>query len=163
VDAGDLSVPALKVAARNVARHAVGDRVRLLQSDLFERFTAQRYDLLVSNPPYVPADRMAELPDEYLAEPELGLVSGADGLDIPLRILAAAADHLTGSGVLVCEVGEAAPALETSLPQVPFTWIEFEQGGDGVFTMHRSELAKAQHDVNSLITSRAGRSRADVR
>jgi len=101
---------------------------------------------------------MASLPAEYRAEPELGLVSGEDGLDIPLRILADAPNYLDAGGVLVCEVGESAQRLEELLPRLPFTWLEFERGGEGVFTMNRDELMAASNDVNSIL-----RSRADVR
>lgn len=155
IDASDLSREALAVAARNVARHDMGARVSLLHSDLFAALHARRYDLVVSNPPYVPRAGLAGLPQEYRAEPEMGLVSGADGLELPLRILADAPNYLEQGGVLVCEVGESAPVLQELLPRVPFTWLEFEHGGEGVFTMNRSELQAARPAVIEAMRNRA--------
>ncbi len=154
VDAADISEAALDIAAENVRRHGVADRVRLVHSDLFAELQGRRYDLLVANPPYVAEARLAELPDEYRAEPALGLVSGKDGLDLPLRILSEAPAMLEPGGVLFCEVGESAPVLQALLPNVPFTWIEFEHGGEGVFTMDRNELEAARPDVVAALEQR---------
>ena len=125
----------LSVAAVNVEHHELQHRVSLLESDVFSKLPGQRYDLIVSNPPYVDAEDMADLPEEFLREPELGLASGPDGLDVTKRILAEAADYLTDDGVLVIEVGNSQWALQQTFPDVPFVWVEFERGGSGVFVL----------------------------
>lgn len=135
VDATDISLDALSVAAVNVEHHELQHRVSLLESDVFSKLPGQRYDLIVSNPPYVDAEDMADLPEEFLREPELGLASGPDGLDVTKRILAEAADYLTDDGVLVIEVGNSQWALQQTFPDVPFVWVEFERGGSGVFVL----------------------------
>ncbi len=140
VDASDISPDALEVAAMNVARHALEQRVKLLQSDLFAALEGRRYDLIVSNPPYVSRAEMAELPAEYRREPGLGLEAGDDGLRLVRRILHNARRHLTDNGLLVVEVGASQAALEAAYPRVPFTWVEFEHGGEGVFLMSAGEL-----------------------
>jgi len=138
----DISPDALAVAAINVERHALGGRVRLVQSDLFAGLAGERFDLIVSNPPYVPAGDIAELPAEYSFEPALALAAGDDGLAIVSRILEAAADHLSARGVLVVEVGDREQALAEKYPEVPFTWLEFERGSgyDGVFLLDAALL-----------------------
>ena len=140
VDATDVSDAALAVAARNVERHGVGDRVRLVRADAFDAPSLGRYDLIVSNPPYVDAHDMAARAAEFRHEPELGLAAGEDGLAIVRRILAGAADHLEPGGVLICEVGNSAEALQRDYADVPFTWLSFEHGGHGVFTITREQL-----------------------
>jgi ribosomal protein L3 glutamine methyltransferase len=140
VDAVDLSPQALEVARRNVARHAVGERLRLLQGDLFEPVGDRRYDLIVSNPPYVSDEEMAELPPEYRHEPDLALRAGTDGLGVVRRILAGAAAHLEPGGVIFVEVGNSEERLAAAYPQLPFTWLEFEHGGGGVFMLRREQL-----------------------
>jgi ribosomal protein L3 glutamine methyltransferase len=142
VDASDVSEAALALAAENVALHRVGDRVRLVRSDVFEALAGERYDLVVSNPPYVDAADMAALPDEFRHEPALGLAAGADGLDVVMRILRDAAEHLTTDGVLICETGNSAAALEARCAGVAFTWIEFERGEGEVFVLSRDELQR---------------------
>lgn len=144
VDATDISLDALSVAAINVEHHAVEQRVNLIESDLFNRLPGQRYDLIVSNPPYVDAEDMADLPAEFLREPELGLASGRDGLDITRRILAEAADYLTEDGLLVVEVGNSQWALAQAFPEVPFEWVEFERGGSGVFVLTAAQCREFQ-------------------
>ena len=141
VDAVELSPEALEVARRNVERHGVGDRVELLEGDLWAPLEGRKYDLIVSNPPYVGEYEMAELPPEYAHEPELGLSSGPEGLDVVARILAGAAAHLSRGGVLVVEVGESAEAVAAAWPGLPFTWLEFSRGGGGVFLLHAEDLS----------------------
>jgi ribosomal protein L3 glutamine methyltransferase len=142
VDAIDVSPDALQLARRNVARHGVGDRIRLLQGDVFEPVAGERYDIIVSNPPYVSAAEMDELPQEYRHEPALALEAGSDGLAVVRRILAAATAHLCDDGILVVEVGNSDERLERAYPRVSFTWLEFEQGGGGVFVLRRDELER---------------------
>ena len=154
VDAVDISVAALKVAAQNVERHAVADRVRLIQSDLFSELGDTRYDLIVSNPPYVSAEVFAHLPAEYRAEPSGGLVCGEDGLDIVLKILDASPLHMKQQGILIVEVGESAETLIELLPQVPFLWLEFKHGGDGVFLLEYDRLIACQPDVRAVLEQR---------
>ena len=140
VDAVDLSTDALAVAQINVARHRVEERVRLIESDLFASLGEHRYDIIVSNPPYVDRDEMATRAAEYRHEPELALAAGESGLDLAIPILEQAREHLTEQGILVLEVGASAAALETRFPRVPFTWLEFEHGGEGVLLMERTTL-----------------------
>jgi ribosomal protein L3 glutamine methyltransferase len=156
VDVADISVDALAVAAINIAQHRVQQRVQAVVSDLFLGLQGQRYDLIVCNPPYVDADDMNNLPDEYRHEPELALASGVDGLDFTRRLLREARNFLTEEGVLIVEVGNSAAALETVFPSVPFTWLAFERGGDGVFTLTAAELqqyAESFHIMPSLTRS----------
>jgi ribosomal protein L3 glutamine methyltransferase len=138
VDATDLSAAALAVAAENVARHSVGDRVRLLQADLFPR--GGRYRVIISNPPYVPALAVKALPAEYGREPAVALDGGPSGLETTERILRDAGRFLTPDGILLVEVGAEASALMAAHPRLPVTWIELERGGDGVFVITAEEL-----------------------
>ncbi len=147
VDAVDVSSDALDVTAINIERHGVEGHVRAVQSDLFAGLSKDdRYDLIVSNPPYVDAADMAALPDEFRHEPELGLAAGDDGLDLVLRMLVDAPDHLLAEGVLVVEVGNSADALEALFPEVPFTWLDFAHGGHGVFLLTLEDLLKYRQD-----------------
>jgi ribosomal protein L3 glutamine methyltransferase len=143
VDATDISEEALEVAADNVRFHGLEDRVRLLRSDLFDAIPDERYDVIVSNPPYVPRAEFEDLPPEFGHEPALGLVAGEDGLDVVRRLLAEAGRHLNPGGILVVEVGSAAPAALAAWPELPFAWPEFERGGEGVFVLTAAELAAA--------------------
>lgn len=136
----DVSADALAVARSNIERHRLSDRVTALQSDVFAGLEAQRFDLIVSNPPYVDAEDLAGMPAEYQAEPALGLGSGDDGLDITRRILQQAAGHLNEGGLLVVEVGNSGRALDEAFPELPLTWVEFERGGQGVFVISKDDL-----------------------
>ena len=142
VDIADISDDALTLARENIALHQLGNHVRAVRSDLFDGLRGERYDLIVSNPPYVTDDEYAALPGEYAHEPKLGLTAGADGLDIALRILRDAPDHLTDEGLLIVEVGESERALAALLPEVLFVWIEFKVGPMGVFALERRELVE---------------------
>jgi len=142
VDATDLSPAALAVADINRARHGLEARVRLLEADLFPA-DGGTYDLIVSNPPYVPAARMAQLPAEYLEEPAMALVAGEEGFACVDGILARAAQHLSPHGVLVVEVGEIAAAVDARYAHLPLTWLEFAHGGEGVFVISRTDLEQA--------------------
>jgi ribosomal protein L3 glutamine methyltransferase len=139
VDAVDIDEGALEVARENVLRHELEDRVTLIQSDLYQHVTHD-YQLIVSNPPYVSEAEWERLPPEYKAEPRIGLVAGEEGLDFVERILHGAAEHLTDDGILVVEVGGSAERLERCYPKVPFVWLEFERGGEGVFLLTAKEL-----------------------
>lgn len=142
VDATDISRDALAVAGINVADHGLDSRVRVLESDLFGGLGGERYDLIVTNPPYVAPEEMTELPVEYRREPELALVSGTDGLAAITRILAEAAVHLTPHGVLVAEVGNSCAALAAAFPEVPFLWLTTSTGDESVFLLKAEELAR---------------------
>lgn len=140
VDLADISTDALELAGENVALHGLGDRVGLVNSNLFQGLSDSRYDLVLCNPPYVGDDEYKSLPSEFYHEPEMGLVSKQNGLDIPLRILHQASDYLNEQGILVMEVGYSCQALAEHCPGVPFLWLEFEHGGEGVFMLTRSQL-----------------------
>ncbi len=140
IDAADISPEALAVAHRNVADYRLEERVHLVQSDLFARLGGRKYDLIISNPPYVDAASVAALPPEYRHEPPLALGSGEDGLDATRRILGQAAEHLKPGGVLAVEIGHNRTALEAAFPRLPFTWLEVAAGNEFVFLLHREDL-----------------------
>ena len=141
VDAADISADALTVAVKNVEAYDLGDRVELIQSDLFDALDDRRYDIIVSNPPYVPPSSMPELPEEYKHEPELALVAEDNGLELIASILAQASGHLNEGGLLIVEVGESREALEQRFPHLPFTWLGHESGEETVFLLNRADLA----------------------
>lgn len=143
VDLADISEDALALALENVVRHGVEERLHIIQADLFAGLD-EKYDLIVTNPPYVSREEVDELPEEYRHEPELGLVSDDDGLEIPLRILREAPQYLSESGVLIMEVGYSWQALAARLPQVPFLWLEFANGGEGVCMLTARQLREAR-------------------
>jgi ribosomal protein L3 glutamine methyltransferase len=139
-DAADVSADALAVAELNVREYGLEDRIELVRSDLFAGLRGRRYDLILSNPPYVSAEAMAEFPPEYRAEPALAHAGGADGLDIVRRILAQARDHLTPGGALVVEVGTGRSKLEAEFPKLPFLWLDTEDSEGEVFALPTSAL-----------------------
>lgn len=144
IDATDISDAALAVAAMNVQAHALTDRVRLIRSDLFQALGGRRYDLIVTNPPYVASGEMAALPQEYRHEPALGLAAGADGLDTIVPILAQARAYLNTQGLLIAEVGNSCEALQAQFPQVPFLWLTTTTGDESVFLLTAAQLSAHQ-------------------
>lgn len=144
VDLSDISTAALSIAEKNVLCHGLEERVSCIQSDLFSALNVDpiKYDLIVSNPPYVDANDLHTMPPEFHHEPRLALAAGEDGLDIAKRILVEAAHYLSEDGVLVLEVGNSGQALEECFADIPFTWLEFDRGGFGVFVFTAEELKR---------------------
>lgn len=140
IDAIDLSADALSIAQRNIADYGLEDQIEAIQSDLFAAVPDRRYDLIISNPPYVTAEAMAALPPEYRHEPTLALAAGEDGLDIVRRILAAAPDHLQPGGVLAVEVGHNRDIVDAAFPDLPLTWIDTDSAEGKVFLLRREDL-----------------------
>jgi ribosomal protein L3 glutamine methyltransferase len=140
VDATDLSADALAVARRNVDEYGLSDRIALKQGDLFAPLKGARYDLILTNPPYVDAEAVAAFPPEYAAEPRLAHAGGADGLDIVRRILSAAPDHLTPDGRLVCEIGRGQERLVRDFPDLPFVWLDTEESAGEVFLLRARDF-----------------------
>ena len=149
VDAVELSPDALAVAEINLEKHQIDDSVTLYQSDLFQQLPEARYDIIVSNPPYVSTLEWTYLPEEFHAEPAMGFKGGESGLDIVLRILVDAADYLAEQGILIIEVGSSAETLQSIFPDVPFYWLDFDRGGDGVFLL----TAEQVQQYHSLFTN----------
>jgi len=154
VDGADISDDALALAAENKARlHA--DNVQLIKSDLFSGLSGRRYDLIVTNPPYVTNEETDALPQEYSHEPQLGLRAGQDGLDLVLKILRDAPSHLSADGLLICEVGESERHLVRLLPEVDLSWIEFKVGQMGVFAVECGELIAHRARITELAAQRS--------
>lgn len=147
VDAADVSFEAIEVTSANIALHQLGRRVRPVLSNVYRGIGERRYDLIVSNPPYVSRREMRDLPAEYRREPELGLVAGTTGLDVVRRILAGAHEHLAPGGLLVVEVGDTEHRVAAAWPRVPFTWLEFDRGGGGVFLLTAEQVARHRRDL----------------
>jgi len=152
VDLVDISVEALLVAEKNIDRHQLRNRVEAIESDLFAALTLDGYDLIVSNPPYVGHEELAQLPDEFYREPQLGLDGGVSGLDLVHKILASAADYLNDGGVLYVEVGNTDEALQQCYPEVPFLWQDFEYGGHGVFMLTKQQLLEYKKLFQAKLT-----------
>ncbi|ENM5742162.1 50S ribosomal protein L3 N(5)-glutamine methyltransferase [Vibrio metoecus] len=146
VDAIDISADALQVAEQNIQDHGLEQQVFPIRSDLFRDLPQEQYDLIVTNPPYVDQEDMDSLPSEFRHEPELGLAAGSDGLKLARRILANAPLYLKENGVLVCEVGNSMVHMMEQYPHIPFTWLEFENGGHGVFLLTREQLIDCAAD-----------------
>lgn len=151
IDAVDISVDALAVAEQNIAAHGFSERVVTIRSDFFLNMPMIKYDLMVTNPPYVDAEDMSDLPAEYLVEPKLAFAAGPDGLKLVRRILANASRFLTENGVLICEVGNSMLHLIEQYQDIPFTWLKFEQGGDGVFMLTQKQLIENQEKFKLFI------------
>ena len=160
IDAADLSSSALQVTKINIKKYRLGKRIRAIRSDLFGSLGKQKYDLIVSNPPYVTARAMRKLPKESRHEPALALAAGRDGVDLVRRILAGARDHLKPGGLLVCEIGGNRKALERACPALEFAWPETSEGPGCVFILERERLPHAARTVSSIRTrSRPARPR----
>ena len=140
IDAVDISKDAIEVATRNVGDYGLQDRLKLYRGDLFKPLGGKRYDLIISNPPYVDAEGMADLPRECRAEPKLAFDGGADGLDIVRRIIDEAEAHLTPQGGLLCEIGRCRPQLEAAYPQLPLLWLDTEDSEGEVFWIAAADL-----------------------
>lgn len=145
IDALDLSDDALDVAALNIHNHELNEQVIPIKSDIFSGVAGEKYDLIVTNPPYVDVEDIGDMPDEFHHEPEMGLGCGDDGLDIVRTILAQASDHLTDNGVLICEVGNSMLHVQQVYPEVAFEWLEFCHGGFGVFKLTQQQLLEYKH------------------
>jgi ribosomal protein L3 glutamine methyltransferase len=146
IDAVDISTDALAVAKINVAKHHLQDQLELYQSNLFDDLPKAQYDIIVSNPPYVCLEEWRQLAPEYHAEPEMGFVAGETGLDIVIRILIDAKYYLAPLGILIVEVGSSSAILQETFPQVPFYWLDFERGGDGVFLLTAEQVNEFHED-----------------
>ncbi|MER0215538.1 MAG: 50S ribosomal protein L3 N(5)-glutamine methyltransferase [Nitrosomonas sp.] len=140
IDAADISSQALAVAHKNVQDYGLQDRIGLVESDLFSALQGKRYDLIISNPPYVNAESMQQLPQEYRHEPQNALASGDDGLEATRKILQQAAQHLTDDGILIVEIGHNRAELEQAYPNLPFTWLETSAGEEFVFLLQKDQL-----------------------
>lgn len=146
VDIIDISTDALAVAEQNITDHGLEQQVIPMRSDLLRDIPKDKYDLIVTNPPYVDQEDMDNLPEEFRHEPELGLAAGSDGLKLVRRILANAPDYLKDDGILICEVGNSMIHMEEQYPHIPFMWLEFANGGHGVFMLTREQLVDCAKD-----------------
>ena len=153
VTLSDVSADALEVAEENIQRHHLQERVFTSESDLFSVLQGEKFDLIVSNPPYVDATDLSLMPDEYRQEPELALAAGEDGLDLARVILAKAREHLNEGGLLVVEVGNSEAQLQALFPQVPFLWVEFESQARGVFVLTAEQLDTYQADFDAALNN----------
>lgn len=151
VDLVDISKDALAVTNKNIVAYDLQDRVHTIESDLFSALSNHRYDLILTNPPYVGSDEYSNLPPEYGHEPKLALHSHRQGLEIPLKILAESAKYLNPNGHLVMEVGASAQLLEELLPQVPFTWLATASGETSIFLLTAAQLTESQHIFTGLL------------
>lgn len=151
IDAVDIDDAALEIAKINVSKHQLQAQVNLLKSDLFQNLNHKKYDIIVSNPPYVDAEDMQSLPKEFTHEPKHALAAGKDGLECVKSILVKADEHLTEQGILIVEVGNSWQALESIYPRVPFTWLEFERGGHGVFLLSKQEIQQHLQEFNEYV------------
>ena len=140
VDAVDISPEALQVARRNVDDYELGDRINLVESDLYTKLPARKYDLIISNPPYVNSDSMSKLPQEYLQEPQIALAGGKDGMDLVRKIVKGAAQRLTPNGVLIVEIGNERAYAEAAFPDLELTWVTTSAGDDMVFLVTADQL-----------------------
>lgn len=140
VDAVELSDEAIEVANINIEKHDLVEQLSLYKSDLFNTLPETKYDVIVSNPPYVAIQEWQQLPAEYHKEPEMGFTGGVSGLDLVIRILADANNYLSEHGILIIEVGSSAETLQQLFPEIPFYWLEFERGGDGVFLLTAEQV-----------------------
>jgi len=149
IHASDISADALDVAKINLQRHHLTKQIKLYESDLFANIPENKFDIIISNPPYVDANDMAELPSEYQHEPKLALAAGDDGLDIIRRILVNAGDYLTKDGILIIEAGNSEIALNKKMPEVPFTWLELESGDNGIFILTAEQLLNIKNKIST--------------
>jgi ribosomal protein L3 glutamine methyltransferase len=140
ITASDISPDALDVAKINLKKYNLENQITLIQSDVFENISPQKFDIIISNPPYVDQEDMDNLPKEYHHEPASALAAGSDGLDIVKKILSSAKNYLSDQGILIIEVGNSAEALIQQFPNLPFTWLEFERGESEVFLLTREQL-----------------------
>ena len=150
------------LAGINIERHGLVQRVTTLCSDVYSALGVRCFDIIVSNPPYVPAGELAGLAEEFRYEPALGLGSGSDGLDVAVRILAGAAMHLRERGILVMEVGHVQDALVGLFPDVPFLWLDFEYGGEGVLLLERDQLQAWGPRFSAALQARSGTRSSDA-
>ncbi len=154
IDGADISTSALKIAHQNALKHGVDGQIEWIASDLFDALGKRKYDLIVSNPPYVSLSEQYALAQEFSKEPSLGLFSGDDGLDAPIAILYEASEHLNRDGLLILEVGASESELQAKFPDLPGTWIAFERGGSGVLAINASELASYRPQLKRALAER---------